>query len=63
MFYNYKFKFLKSCFVLAFLAFGFLNQLKAQQPVILTGNQDEYTLGLHLEILEDPSGQLTIDDV
>ena len=32
-------------------------------PVILTDEQDSYPLGLHLEILEDPSGELTIEDV
>ena len=32
-------------------------------PVILTDEQDEYPLGLHLGILEDPTGELTIEDV
>ncbi len=32
-------------------------------PIILTDDQGEYPLGLHLEILEDPSGELTIEDV
>jgi PAS domain S-box-containing protein len=32
-------------------------------PVILTDEQDEHPLGLHLEILEDPGGELTIEDV
>jgi hypothetical protein len=32
-------------------------------PVILTDGQDEYLLGPHLQILEDPGGELTIDDV
>ena len=31
------------------------------EPVILTDSQDEYPLGLHLEILEDPTGRLTIE--
>jgi signal transduction histidine kinase len=35
----------------------------ASEPVILTDEQGEYPLGLHLEILEDPGGELTIDDV
>jgi signal transduction histidine kinase len=34
-----------------------------QEPLILTDEQDRYPLGLHLEILEDPSGELTIEDV
>ena len=33
------------------------------QPLVLTVEQDQYPLGLHLEILEDPSGELTIEDV
>lgn len=37
----------------------------AQSPgaVILTGEQDQYPLGLHLEILEDKEGAWTIEDV
>jgi PAS domain S-box-containing protein len=32
-------------------------------PVILTDQQDKYPLGPYLELLEDPSGELTIEDV
>ena len=32
-------------------------------PVILTDQQDKYPLGLHLEILEDSTGQLTIEEM
>ena len=32
-------------------------------PVILNDDQDVYPLGLYLEILEDPSGKLTIEEV
>jgi signal transduction histidine kinase/PAS domain-containing protein len=32
-------------------------------PVVLTDEQGQYPLGMHLEILEDPSGELTIEDV
>ncbi len=32
-------------------------------PVILTEGQEEYPLGLHLELLADPTGQLTIEEV
>ncbi|MBE9509296.1 MAG: PAS domain S-box protein [Bacteroidetes bacterium] len=32
-------------------------------PVILNDKQDVYSLGLHLEILKDPSGKLTIDEI
>ena len=35
----------------------------AQEPLVLTDELDQYPLGLHLEILEDPSGELTIEDV
>ncbi len=31
--------------------------------IVLTDQEGQYPLGLHLEILEDPSGQLTIDQV
>lgn len=33
------------------------------EPRVLTDEQDKYTLGLHLEILEDPGGELTIEEV
>ncbi len=36
---------------------------QALQTVILTDEKGEYPLGLHLEILEDPSSKLTIEDV
>ena len=32
-------------------------------PVILNEKQDVYPLGLHLEIFEDPSGKLTIEEI
>ncbi|HLE14507.1 MAG TPA: 7TM-DISM domain-containing protein, partial [Anaerolineales bacterium] len=32
-------------------------------PVILSDDAEKYLLGLHLEILEDPGGQLTIQEV
>lgn len=35
----------------------------ASERVILTDQQGEYPLGLHLQILEDPGGELTIEDV
>jgi signal transduction histidine kinase/DNA-binding NarL/FixJ family response regulator len=42
-----------------------LTHLHAQSslPIILTDEQEQYPLGLHLEILEDPEGQLTIEQV
>ena len=33
------------------------------EPVVLTEQQGEYPLGLHMDILEDPGGQLTIEDI
>jgi PAS domain S-box-containing protein len=35
----------------------------APEPLILTDAQSEYLLGLHMELLEDPTGKLTIEDV
>ena len=32
-------------------------------PVLLVDGQGKYPLGLHLEILEDPAGKLTIEDM
>ena len=32
-------------------------------PVILNDEQDIYPLGLYLEILEDPAGKLTIEEI
>jgi PAS domain S-box-containing protein len=32
-------------------------------PLVLSDDQTEYTLGQHMEILEDPAGTLTIQDV
>ena len=37
--------------------------LSIQEPLILTDGQGEYPLGLHMEILEDPTGELNIDQV
>lgn len=44
-------------------AFAQADDASEPGPVVLTDGQDEYPLGLHLEILEDPSGELTIEDV
>ena len=35
----------------------------AEEPLILTDAQGQYPLGLHMEILEDPTGKLTIEEV
>ena len=39
------------------------SNLATPEPLILTDAQGEYPLGLHMDILEDPSGKLTIEDV
>ena len=39
------------------------SNIQLTAPVILNENQDVYPLGLHLEILEDPSGKLTIEEI
>ena len=39
------------------------SDLAAPDPLILTDEQGEYPLGSYMEILEDPSGELTIKDV
>ena len=37
--------------------------LSSAGPVVLTDEQGEYPLGLHMDILEDPGRQLTIEEV
>ena len=61
---------LRFLFLILFLFFSWWARVYAQEgddspvaPVILTDEQDSYPLGFHLEILEDPSGELTIEDV
>ena len=41
----------------------FTHQAQAQAPLVLTGSQESYPLGMHLEILEDKDKRLTIEDV
>ena len=52
-------------FILCFLIlFSFSKYLFADAaPVILEEGKDFYEIGLNLDILEDPTGKLTIDDV
>lgn len=58
-------------FIILLAAAGFPLLIQAQEhdnpphplPVILTDAQGEYPLGRHLEILEDPTGKLTIEQV
>ena len=35
----------------------------SQPPLVLTDGQEKYPLGFYLEILKDPTGELTIEDV
>ncbi len=56
----------KQLFVLIFLYLCLsTTALHAQTttPIILTDGQEEYPVGLHLEILEDPGGLLTLEEV
>lgn len=39
------------------------SQPPTPEPLVLTEEQGRYPLGLHLELLEDPSGELSIEDV
>ncbi len=49
--------------VLTITALAQTNDPPAPEPLILTDKQGKYPLGLHMEILEDPTGNLTIQDV
>lgn len=49
--------------VLPFITLAQSDDTLPPAPVILTNMQDKYPLGLHLELLADPTGQLTIADV
>jgi PAS domain S-box-containing protein len=51
------------CVISVILSWSSFASLQAQETVILADKQDEYPLGLHLEILEDIEGRWTIDDV
>ena len=50
-------------FVLCGPALAQTDEPPAPQPLILSDDKQEYPLGLYLDILEDPSGELTIEDV
>ena len=54
---------MKKFFYTSILTFIFSATTFAEAPPIVLGNKDFYELGLNLDILEDPSGKLTIDDV
>ncbi len=60
----------KTLFFLSLLIFAGWTRAYAQDsedlkpgPVIIRDGVEKYPLGLHLEILEDPGGELTIEDV
>ena len=44
-------------------AFAQSSPLPPTQPLVLVDEQGQYSLGRHMAILEDPSGELTITDV
>jgi len=48
--------------VLSLFFFSFVNLCPAS-PVLLEEGKSHFSIGLHLEILEDPEGELTISDV
>lgn len=52
-------------FVLLFLLGGKFAHAQSQQPplLILNDTKGEYPLGLYMEVLEDPSGELGIEQV
>ena len=47
----------------SFLFFWSLNLFADADPVVLEKGKDSYKIGLNLDILEDPTGKLTIEDV
>jgi PAS domain S-box-containing protein len=49
--------------VLCSSALAQTGDLPGAEPLVLTDAQGEYPLGTHLDILEDPGGELTIEDV
>jgi signal transduction histidine kinase len=55
--------FLTTVFLLLVLFSTFIPTIQAAEPVIITQAKKEYHLGLHMDILEDKSGKLTIEDI
>lgn len=53
---------LKTLILTIFILFS-TNTLHALTPVIIDENTESVSLGKYMEILEDPTGELTIDDV
>ena len=51
-----------SCFILS-ICFGFISQSHADDILIVSDQQNNYSLAPHLSILEDPNNKLTIDDI
>ncbi len=60
IFHKYRLQFITLAF---FIFLNFTSNTYAQNTLILTDEQGDYPLGLHLAILEDKNKQLTIDDV
>ena len=55
-----------ACFRLipaAALLFLLCSGMVSAKPVTVSGGQDELKLGLYVDLLEDPGGNLTIDDI
>ncbi|MFO8048734.1 MAG: 7TM-DISM domain-containing protein, partial [Desulfosudaceae bacterium] len=51
------------CFLFFFGSIAACPQVGAQSAVTLTDSRSEYDLTRHMAYLEDPSGELTIDEV
>ena len=50
-------------FAVTMLILGYAMPAHAQEPVILTADQEEYSIGLNIAYFEDPSGELSIEDI
>lgn len=56
-------RFSTALFIACTLGFGSDLSAQASRPVVITPDLDKYELGLFYDVLEDPSGDLTVGDV
>ncbi|MBU2490080.1 MAG: hypothetical protein KKA60_11885 [Proteobacteria bacterium] len=54
---------LQTVFLVLILLFGARISMAATPPVVLEDNKASHALGLHLDMLEDPAGTLSLEDV
>ena len=54
---------LRNSFIFIYCFFGFSTQLHAADTLIISDKQDVYPLAQYFSILEDPSNELSIEDV